>query len=245
MNDDQRLTCERLAESLDDYLDGTADALTRVALEAHLEGCPTCPALVTDVRAIRRAAHALGPIEPPAHAWPQLQARLTLDAPARPSRLDRLGLPISEPASSRFARYFGWRTLQAAGAVAGLVLVVSSLAWVGTRLAIAPPRVADGSGALAEFQLAEAEYTDAIARLQEAADVAGPRLDALTTATLQSSIDDIDSAIGDAREALAREPGDALSQESLLDALGSKVALLQDTVSLAGDIEPGTEEQNP
>ena len=231
MNDERRLTCERLAESLDDYLDGTADALTRVALEAHLEGCPTCPALVADVRAIRRAAQALGPIEPPAHAWPQLRARLTLDAPER--------------ASSRFARYFGWRTLQAAGAVAGLVLVVSSLAWVGTRLAIAPPRVGDGSGAQAEFQLAEAEYTDAIARLQEAADVAGPRLDALTNATLQSSIDDIDSAIGDAREALAREPGDALSQESLLDALGSKVALLQDTVSLAGDIEPGTEEQNP
>jgi anti-sigma factor RsiW len=231
MNDDRRLTCERLAESLDDYLDGTADALTRVALEAHLEGCPTCPALVADVRAIRRAAQALGPIEPPARAWPQLRARVTLDAPVR--------------ASSRFASYFGWRTLQAAGAVAGLVLVVSSLAWVGTRLAFAPPRVADGSGAQAEFQLAEAEYTDAIARLQEAAAVAGPRLDALTNATLQSSIDDIDSAIGDAREALAREPGDALSQESLLDALGSKVALLQDTVSLAGDIEPGTEEQNP
>ena len=245
MNDDRLLTCDRLAESLDDYLDGTADALTRVALEAHLEGCPICPALVADVRAIRRAAHALGPIEPPAQVWTRLQARVTLDAPVRPSRLDRLGLSNSEPASSRFARYFGWHPLHAAGAVAALVLVVSSLAWVGTRLAIAPPRVADGSEALAEFQLAEAEYTDAIARLQEAADAAGPRLDALTNATLQSSIDDIDSAIGDAREALAREPGDALSQENLLEALGSKVALLQDTVSLAGDIEPGTEVQNP
>ena len=234
MNHDRLLTCDRLAESLDDYLDGTADALTRVALEAHLEGCPTCPALVADVRAIRRAAHALGPIAPPAQVWTRVQARLPLDAPVRPSLLDRLGFSFS-----------GWRTLQAAGAVAGLVLVVSSLAWVGTRLAIAPPRVADDSEALAEFQLAEAEYTDAIARLQEAADVAGPRLDALTNATLQSSIDDIDSAIGDARESLAREPGDALSQESLLDALGSKVALLQDTVSLAGDVEPGTEEQNP
>jgi anti-sigma factor RsiW len=229
MNDDRRLTCERLVESLDDYLDGHTDAVTRASLEAHLEGCPTCPALVADVRAIRRGARALGPIEPPAQVWMRLQARVAVDAPA----------------SSRFARYFGWRTLQAAGAVAGLALVVSSLAWVGTRLAIDPLRVADGSGALAEFQLAEAEYTDAIGRLQEAADAAGPRLDALTNATLQSSIDDIDSAIGDARASLAREPGDALSQESLLDALGSKVALLQDTVSLAGDIDPGTEEQNP
>ena len=245
MNDERLLTCDRLAESLDDYLDGASDVVTRAAVEAHLAGCPACPALVADVRAIRRAAQALGPIEPPAHAWPQLQARLQPGAPARPTLLDRLGLSMSEPASSRVARYFGWRTLQAAVAVGGLLLVVSSLAWVGTRLAVAPPRVADGSGALAEFQLAEAEYTDAIARLQEAADTAGPRLDALTHATLQSSIDDIDSAIGDAREALARQPGDALSQESLLDALGSKVALLQDTVSLAGDVEPGTEEPNP
>jgi len=245
MNDERLLTCDRLAESLDDYLDGASDVVTRAAVEAHLAGCPACPALVADVRAIRRAAQALGPIEPPAHAWPQLQARLQPGAPARPTLLDRLGLSMSEPASSRVARHFGWRTLQAAVAVGGLLLVVSSLAWVGTRLAVAPPRVADGSGALAEFQLAEAEYTDAIARLQEAADTAGPRLDALTHATLQSSIDDIDSAIGDAREALARQPGDALSQESLLDALGSKVALLQDTVSLAGDVEPGTEEPNP
>jgi len=236
MNDDRPLTCDRLAESLDDYLDGTADGLTRVVLEAHLAGCPTCPALVADVRAIRQAARALGPIEPPAQVWMRLQARVAVEAPARASLLDRLGLS---------GRSFGWRTLQAAGAVAGLALVVSSLAWMGTRLAVAPADVADGSGALAEFQLAEAEYTDAIARLQEAADAAGPRLDALTNATLQSSIDDIDSAIGDARESLAREPGDALSQESLLDALGSKVALLQDTVSLAGDIEPGTEEQKP
>jgi len=234
MNDDQMLTCERLVDALDDYLDGQAHARTRTAVEAHLEGCPTCPALLADVRAIRGAARALTPIEPPADVWRRVQARVHLEVPVRESWLERLGL------STR-----GWGALQPLGAVAGLVLVVSSLAWVGTRLAVAPPPVAEGSGAHAEFQLAEAEYTDAIARLQEAADAAGPRLDALTNATLQSSIDDIDSAIGDAREALAREPGDALSQENLLEALGSKVALLQDTVSLAGDIEPGTEVQNP
>ena len=59
-----------------------------------------------------------------------------------------------------------------------------------------------------------------------------------------SSIDDIDSAIGEAREALAREPGDQWSQDSLLEALGSKVALLQDTVALLGD-DGGAEEFNP
>jgi len=233
MNDDRTLTCQQLIEALDDYLDGGGKT-ARGAVEAHLASCATCPALAADVRAIRGAARTLGPIEPPAHVWRQVRSRVTLDAAPRRSWLDRRGLSFD-----------GWRALQPLGAVAGLVLVVSSLAWVGTRLAIAPTvPVADGAGALAEFQLAEAEYTDAIERLQEAADAAGPRLDALTTATLKSSIDDLDLAIGDARDALAQEPGDALSQESLLEALGSKVTLLQDTVALV-DVEPGTEEQNP
>lgn len=236
MNDEGLLTCERLVESLDDYLDLSLTSASRSAIEGHLATCPACTALVADVRAIRRSAGALGPIEPPAHVWTALRSRLPLDTPVRGSLLERLGLSFT-----------GWGVLQPLGAVASLVLVVSSLAWVSTRLAVAPvPAARDGS-TLAAFQVAEAEYTEAIARLQEAADAAGPRLDALTSATLRSSIDDIDSAIGDAREALMQEPGDTLSQESLLDALGSKVALLQDTVTLAGDIEPGTgtEVQNP
>jgi anti-sigma factor RsiW len=234
MDNDRYMTCEQLADALDDYLEEHGSASARAAVEAHLAQCPTCPALVADVRALRAAARTLEPIEPPAHVWRQVQARLTADAPSRVSLLNRLALPFG-----------AWRTLQPLGAVAGLVLVVSSLTWVGMRLAVAPANVAGGAGVPAEFQLAEAEYTDAIARLQEAADDAGPRLDALTSATLESSIDDIDLAIGEAREALAREPLDTLSQESLLEALGSKVALLQDTVALAAEVEPGTEEQNP
>jgi len=231
MDDDRQMTCARLVETLDDYLDGREDTVGRAAAEAHLADCAACAALVADVRALRAAARTLEPIEPPPHVWRQVQARLRTDAPRQATLLDRLGLS-------------GWRTFEPLGAVAGLVLVIASLAWVGTRLTGAPP-AADTGQAHAEFQLAEAEYTDAIARLEEAADEARPRLDALTSATLRSSFDDVDLAIGDAREALAREPGDALSQENLLDALGSKVALLQDTVALVGDLEPGPEEQTP
>ena len=234
MANDRTLTCEQLVDVLDDFLDGRATADARAAVHAHLAACPACPALVADVRAIRGTARTLGPIEPPDLVWRNVRARVSVDVPRRTSLLDRLGLSSS-----------GWR--QPAGALAGLVLVVSSLTWIGVRLADAPPaaRMADGAGALAGFQLAEAEYTDAIASLEEAAAAAAPRLDELTTATLRSSIDDIDLAIGDAREALAREPGDALSQESLLDALDSKVTLLQDTVAMLGDFEPATEVQTP
>jgi anti-sigma factor RsiW len=235
MTDDRTCTCGRLVDALDDYLDGTAGTSARAAIDAHLATCTSCPALVAEVRAIRGAARTLEPIEPPADVWRRVHAEVQRDAPARASRRPRLGL-------SRI----GWRALQPIGAVAGLVLVVASLTWVGARLAVpAAGTVTAGADAFADFYVAEAEYTDAIVRLQDAADAATPRLDAFTSATLESNIDDIDLAIGDARDALAREPGNALSQENLLDALGSKVALLQDTVALAGDFGPGPEEQNP
>jgi hypothetical protein len=222
------MKCERVPDALDDYLAGHLPAATQAAFDAHVAGCPACRALVADVRAIRAVARTLGPIEPPEHVWRNLRARVSAEAPPRTSLLD------------------GWRAaFQPLAAAAALALVVSGLSWVGVRLTDAPPPSSSANGAVAlpEFELAEAEYTDAIARLEEAADAARPRLDALTSETLRSSIDDIDLAIGDARDALMRQPGDALSQENLLDALGSKVALLQDTVAMLGDIEPATEEQ--
>lgn len=228
MSNEPNLTCERVPDVLDEYLAGHLAAATSAAFDAHLAGCRACQALVADVRAIRSVARTLGPIEPPAHVWRHVRARVSAEAPPRTSLLDRLG-------------FSGFQPLAAAAALA---LVVSGLSWIGVRLTDTPPAPSNAaSGVLPEFELAEAEYTDAIARLEEAADAAGPRLDALTSETLRSGIDDIDIAIDDARDALAREPGDALSQEHLLDALGSKVALLQDTVAMLGDLEPATEEQ--
>jgi anti-sigma factor RsiW len=225
MSNQPILTCERVPGTLDDYLDGRLPAATQAAFDAHVADCPACRALVADVRAIRGVARTLGPIAPAEHVWRNVRAHVGVEAPPR-------GVT--------------WRSaFQPLAAAAALVLVVAGLSWVGVRLTETPPpaSTANGTVALAGFELAEAEYTDAIARLEEAADAARPRLDPLTSETLRSSIDDIDIAIGDARDALEREPDDALSQESLLDALGSKVTLLQDTVALLGDLEPATEEQ--
>jgi hypothetical protein len=239
MNDERTLTCERLIDALDDYLDSrVADASVRDAdVEAHLADCASCRALVADVGRLRAAARTLGAIEPPAHVWRAVRARVVQETPARGSLLERLGFSFS-----------GWRSLmQPLGTAAALVLVVSGLVWVSGRLTGAPrpERVAAAGSQLVEFQLAEADYTDAIDRLEEATQSAAPQLDTATNEALRASIDDIDMAIGDARDALAREPGDAVSQESLLDALSSKVALLQDTVARLGTLEPATEVQTP
>jgi len=224
------MTCNRLPLSLDDYLDGRDDNAAHAAIDAHLAGCASCRALVVDVGALRRAARALGPMEPPAHLWPALQAQIVKAQP----------LVKAQPPKGRMDLW-AWQPLAAA---AMLALVVSSLMWVGAQLGERRPALGvtrassagDAGDGFAEFRLAEAEYSDAIARLEDVTGAADPRaIDGLTSATLQSSLDDIDSVISEAREALAWQPGDELSQESLLDALGSKVAVLQDTVALLGD----------
>jgi hypothetical protein len=245
MTDDTPLTCDRLADVLDDVLDGRAGAeaggFGRAAIETHLAGCASCQTLVADVRAIRAAARTLDAVEPPEHVWHAVRARVGAEPAA-----------IASPFIDRVAARLGAsrRVYQPLAAAAMFVLMASGLAWVGTRLesdrAPGAPVETAADGSRAEFQLAEAEYTEAIARLEEAAASARPpALDAMTSATLESSIDDIDAAIGDARDALQRQPGDELSQESLLGALGSKVTLLQDTVALLGEIDERAEERNP
>ena len=47
----------------------------------------------------------------------------------------------------------------------------------------------------------------------------------------------IDTAIADSREALQGQPGSLVAQESLFDAYRQKVALLQDLIAMAGDVQ--------
>jgi len=234
MADDTTLTCTQLAVALDDVLDGH-DAAAAAKVDLHLAGCASCRAFAADVRAIRNAARALEPLQPPPAVWAAVHARVGAERPPREAAplLDRVAAWIA-----------GWGVIQPAAAAAVLVLMVSSLVWVGTRLGERPSQLA-GAGAITEFTLAEAEYSDAIASLEQATAEAPGGLDAATIEALRASIDEVDSAIGEARETLAHQPGDEWSQESLLDALGTKVALLQDTVALLGEVDGSAEERNP
>ena len=84
--------------------------------------------------------------------------------------------------------------------------------------------------------MAEDHYEQAIAGLQQIADSQNARLDPDTRAVMRQNLAVLDRAISESREALSTEPASALAQQSLLDALDTKVALLQDTVALASDV---------
>jgi hypothetical protein len=92
------------------------------------------------------------------------------------------------------------------------------------------------------LQLAEEHYVKAIAGLEAIASAEGSALDQDTADVLQASLTVIDEAIGESRAALRTEPGSDIAQQSLFEALRSKVTLLQDTIALINEMRKGNQE---
>lgn len=212
------MSCERYDSLLDAYVDGARHA----AFESHLAGCPRCQALVADFTSIRRTAAALEDQVPPPRVWARIASSIEEE-----QRRPRWARSLTTP--------FAWRVPVAAAAA--LVLLLGGAAWLDwPRGASAPAQESLLQPSDPAVTTAEQQYEEAIAGLQQIADARDDELDAGTRAVLRQSLAVIDQAISESRAALSTEPANALVQESLLDALETKVALLQDTVALAGDI---------
>jgi hypothetical protein len=207
------MNCEAFTELLNDYVDGVrprddAAAVDRAAFGSHLAGCERCQALVADFSRIRIAASTLEEHVPPPRLWTSIAAS----------------------AESQPRRAFRWSPVAAA---AVLALVIVGATWVAWTLRPAEPRE-PAAVALEQTPPApvEAQYAEAIAGLERLASAQDAALDPQTRTVLQQNLAAIDRAIDESRAALADEPANALAQDSLLDALDTKVALLQDTVAL-------------
>ena len=237
------MECNENWEEIGDDVDGTLEQTRAVALDAHLLTCARCRSIVADLRSLRAATRALEPEAPPAHAWARLSR--AIEAERRPAARG----------SWLTGGLFAWTPLASA---AMLLLLVSGLSWIGGHLAPGPVPANEAAGnqastvstevALdgsvgAEFRLAEAQYTTAIASLEELTRGEATGLDDHTADVLRSSVEDIDEAIGESRAALENEPTNQLAQDSLFDALRSKVALLQDTMILINEMRQSDQDR--
>lgn len=226
------MNCQDYEIALGDYVDGTLDERSRLDVDTHLTSCERCRGVVADLRVIRHAVLTLEPELPPAHVWTKLSAAFDTE---------------HSPVSERWG--FTWQTLAASLATAA---IVASLAWVGKGLA--PVRRPSTQGASAtpaqvepvsvkvQFELAEAQYTSAIAGLESITKTEQSALDMETADVLQANLTVIDGAITESRAALQTEPDNPTAQESLFDALRSKLELLQDVVALINEMRKGNPE---
>jgi hypothetical protein len=134
------------------------------------------------------------------------------------------------------------------------MLLVATMSWVGARLvpaneqgvrlaqAGAGQSGAEAISVEAQFELAEAQYTSAIAGLETITQAEQTSLDTDTAGVLRANLTVIDGAIGESRAALVAAPGDQVAQQSLFEALRSKLELLQDMVALINEMRQGDPE---
>jgi anti-sigma factor RsiW len=221
------MNCELYDDLIDDYVDGIRAANSgndgrMAAFERHLAECGRCQAVVADLTSIRTGASSLERHVPPPRLWTAI-ARSLDEQQRQPWWQRQLGGAFSL-----------WVPVAAAASIA--LLLVSGL-WQPWKQAAQESHHQDVSALSPESAPVPAEqhYEQAIAGLQQLADAQNAALDPATRTVLTQNLAVIDRAINESRAALAQEPASTLAQESLLDALETKVTLLQDTVALASE----------
>jgi anti-sigma factor RsiW len=224
------MSCGEYEAQIGDYVDGTLAESARASLDAHLATCAACHALMADLTAIRSASLALEPVVPPPHVWRKLSAAIEAEPRPWATLWTMRGAPW-------------WQGLAAA---AMTITVVVGLVWTAGRLSpVAEERVARLGGTPpatsveGEYQLAEQDLTSAIAGLEQIATAERAQLDMETNDVLQANLTVLDGAIGESRAALQKEPENDVAQQSLFEALRSKLTLLQEIVALVNEMRKG------
>jgi hypothetical protein len=235
------MNCSEAQAAIGDYVDGTLDAASRRSLAAHMETCAACRSMAEDFQAIRLTALGLDKQVPPPRVWAKLAGTL-----------------VEERSRSRWMPG-GWRLFDRAWArpvaiAATVLLIVGGTTWVlwnqiapqpAVQVAAPPAPGADPELVQTveiELKLAEEHYEKAIAGLEQITRSESSALDPQIAAVLQKNLSVIDQAIGESRAALRAQPTSDVAQESLFEALRSKVSLLQETIVLINEMRKGNQE---
>ncbi|HJU73312.1 MAG TPA: zf-HC2 domain-containing protein [Gemmatimonadaceae bacterium] len=240
------IDCRQFDELLPDYLESTLSLPQRATLDAHSASCARCGELLADIRSIVDRAGALPVLQPSRDLWAGVAARLEAPvvsiAQARSARR-RLRIPV-------------WGSVAAAAAILIVVtsVVTRELTQRGTAadtgiaaVPSAPVRVPDSLGsetsavatptpvanAAPERVSAAVTYSREIVRLEAFMRERGSVLDPATTAIIENSMRIIDSALVEARAALARDPASRFLNEQVDKTLEKKLELLRSVTLLA------------
>ncbi len=238
------IDCRQFDARLSDYLENTISLPMRAAVDGHVASCARCSAVLADVRSIVDRAAALPALKPSRDLWSGIEARL--ETPV-------VSIDTARPRTRR-VRVPAWVGLAAAAAVLIVVTSVVTRQWVTSGDKTAPnvaatptvptpqpeslgPAVSPVSTsptpntAARERVSAAVTYAREIARLETFVRQRGEALDPTTKAIVENSMRIIDSALVEARAALARDPASRFLTDQVDQTLQKKMELLR-TVSL-------------
>ncbi len=240
------MTCDLARDRISELVDGDLDRAARAELDAHLATCASCAALAEDLEIVRRASRSLPTLDPPERVWTAIARQLPVLAINRSASRSREWVKVTLAIAA---------VLLAAVAITMLVRrgrsVESQVAESASHAMPSPAQPGPQPGAQSadsadlkslqsELQQAESHYENAIQKLETLAKDRRT-LNPQDAAILQKNLLLIDSAIGESRAALKAQPANDMAQESLFEAFRSKIALLQDTISLINEMRKGNQ----
>ena len=241
------IDCRRFDDLLPDYMESTLSLPQRAMADAHAASCGRCGELLADIRSIVDRAGSLPVLRPSRDLWQGIATRLdtpVVSIAAAPSARRRFRIPV-------------WGSVAAAAAVLIVVTSVvtreltqrgtppdSSIAAVQATPVRAPDSLGGETTAVAnptkvassdtrERVSAAVTYSREIVRLQALVRERGDVLDPTTKAIIENSMRIIDSALVEARAALARDPASRWLNEQVDKTLEKKLELLRSVTLLA------------
>ncbi|HEX5386394.1 MAG TPA: anti-sigma factor [Gemmatimonadales bacterium] len=232
-------------DKLSEYLDGELSGAERQALERHLAACPTCTAVLAELRQVVARARALPDRPPERELWRGIAARIRApDAPgpagAEPMRQVPRRQPPARPLPAHSQRF-------SLGQLAAAAVLAAAVSGGGAWWAAARPALAGihsmpaapaaqvspaGTARPAAFS-AEPRYDAAVADLERILAQRRASLDPKTVKVLERNLALIDRAIADARRALAADPGNAYLTTHLTNTMLWKLDLLREAARIA------------
>jgi len=229
------MKCEDARPLLDGLLDGELGKAERADVLAHLDACAACREEADALRSLlARAASLPAELEPARDLWPGIAARLGSPAGQEEPAL----LPFERPRATWWAR-----PAFLAAAAAALVALSSSLTVLVMRREATPPLAATASGvdatmipaaaAIADLSEAERSYERAASELMAAVQARRDELQPGTVAALEKNLGAIDTALGEVRLALEKDPGNPVLARLLTSTHKRKVDALRRVVRLA------------
>ena len=230
-------------DAINDLVGGELSPADRLAAEAHVASCAECRAAVTSLQDLgRRVADAPESIAPPVDAWLEVRARITGDRLGRPREGATTEAAVTGPIAPGRGHASG-RMLTAPWLIAAALVLMAGSSAVTTFVlrrgaarsaSVASTAVIRQASLPADIETSERQYIETAAALRATLDEERSNLTPETIAIVERSLTVIEGAIGEAREALVRDPANrelrdlwSRNHQQKLDLLRRAAALVQ------------------
>jgi anti-sigma factor RsiW len=221
-------------DRLSEYLDGDLPDGERIGLEAHLQTCSRCSAILADLRRVVAQAGSLENEIPKRDLWPGIAERIgstgkatrTLDLSSHRARSRRWSFSLPQLAAA------GLALMTLSG---GAVWVLRSPAEQNLPAAVASRptgNLQSVNTAVSTPRTATESYATAVADLEQVLASGRGQLDTTTVKVIEQNLAAIDRAIAQAQRALNADPANLYLNTHLAETMRRKLDLLRRAAAL-------------